>query len=105
MNFWVLIYRVGWITLAVLVVVAVIAMFVPQVRHHNELRRHEAALQDEIRLEEEILKHLQKQQKLLSEDPRFVEKIAREELGYAKPGETVFRFTDDDVPSSNRPSR
>ena len=87
------------------VVIAVIAMFVPQIRQYNELHRRETALQDEIRLEEEILKHLQKQQKLLSEDPRFVEKIAREELGYAKPGETVFRFTDDDVPSSNRPSR
>ena len=105
MNFWVMIYRVGWITLAVLVVIAVVAMFVPQIRHYNELHRKEAALQEEIRLEEEIIKHLQHQQKLLASDPRFVEKIAREELGYSKPGETVFRFTDDEGPASNRASR
>jgi cell division protein FtsB len=105
MNFWVLIYRVGWIALAVLVVVATIAMFVPQFKQYSELRRKEAALQDEIRLEEEIVKHLKDQQERLKSDPRFIEKLAREELGYAKPGETVFRFTDDEAPSSNRPSR
>ena len=105
MNFWVLIYRIGWITLTVLVVVAVVAMFVPQFKQYNELHRKESALQDEIRLEEEIVKHLKDQQDRLRSDPRFIEKLAREELGYAKPGETVFRFTDDEAPASNRPSR
>jgi cell division protein FtsB len=105
MNFWVLLYRIGWITLAVLVVIAVVAMFVPQIRQYNELNRKEAALQDEIRLEEEIVNHLKDQQQRLKTDPRFVEKLAREELGYAKPGETVFRFTDDEAPASNRPAR
>ena len=105
MNFWVLIYRIGWITLTVLVVIAVIAMFVPQIRQYNELHRKEAVLQDEIRLEEEIVAHLKKQQDRLKSDPRFIEKLAREELGYAKPGETVFRFTDDEAPGSNRPAR
>ncbi len=105
MNFWVMIYRIGWIALAILVVIAVIAMFIPQIRQYNELHRREAAIQEEIRLEEEIIKHLKDRQEKLRTDPRFVEKIAREELGYAKPGETVFRFTDDEAPGSSRPSR
>lgn len=105
MNYWVMIYRIGWIVLAILVVVAVVAMFVPQIEQYNELHRKEAVLQDEIRLEEEIVKHLKDQQERLKSDPRFVEKLAREELGYAKPGETVFRFTDDEAPTSNRLSR
>jgi cell division protein FtsB len=105
MNYWVMIYRVGWITLAALVVIAVIAMFAPQFKQYHELRRKEAVLQDEIRVEEEIVKHLKEQQERLKSDPRFVEKLAREELGYAKPGETVFRFTDDEAPTSNRPFR
>jgi len=105
MNYWVMIYRIGWITLSILVVVAVIAMFVPQFKQYNELRRKESALQDEIQLEEEIVKHLKDQQERLKSDPRFIEKLAREELGYAKPDETVFRFTDDETPSSNRTSR
>ena len=41
---------------------------------------------------------LRLKQERLQEDPRFVEKIARENLGYAKPGETIFRFVDDDAP-------
>ena len=105
MNYWVMIYRIGWITLAVLVVIAVTAMFVPQFKQYHELRRKEAVLQDEIRIEEDIIKHLRDQQERLKSDPRFVEKLARKELGYAKPGETVFRFTDDEAPASNRPSR
>ena len=105
MNFWVMIYRIGWIALAILVVIAVIAMFIPQISQYNELHRREAAIQEEIRLEEEIIKHLKSQQDKLRTDPRFVEKIAREELGYAKPGETVFHFTDDEAPASNRPPR
>ena len=105
MNYWVLIYRVGWITLGLLVVIAVAAIFVPQIKQYTELQRKEAALQEEIRLEEEIVKHLKDQQERLKSDPRFVEKLAREELGYSKPGETVFRFTDDEPRTSNRTSR
>ena len=37
-------------------------------------------------------------QEKLQEDPTFVEKIAREDLNYAKPGETIFRFVDEDKP-------
>jgi cell division protein DivIC len=101
MNYWILIYRVGWITLAILVMIAVTAMFVPQCKQYHELRKKAVALQDEIRIQNEILKHLKDQQERLKSDPRFVEKLAREELGYAKPGETVFRFMDDETPTSN----
>jgi len=104
MNLWVTIYRIGWIALGVLVIIAVISMFVPQVRHFQELRRKEAALQEEIRLEEDILKHLKEQQELLRTDPRFVEKVAREDFGYVKPGETVFKFVDEEE-TTNPPAQ
>ena len=45
-----------------------------------------------------ILIVLKLKQEKLQEDPRFIEKIAREDLGYAKPGETVFRFVDEEAP-------
>ncbi len=103
MNFWVLIYRLGWITLAVLLVIAVISMFLPQVKQYQELRRREAVLVEDSRLEAEMLKHLQDQQKRLQTDPLFVEKIAREELGLSKPGETVFKFVDEEPPTNAKP--
>lgn len=96
MNFWVMIYRAGWAALAVLVAIMLSAIFVPQIKQYHELRRKEAAIQDDLRLEEEILQHLKEQQEKLQTDPRFVEKVAREELGFAKPGETVFKFVDEE---------
>jgi cell division protein FtsB len=104
MNFWVLIYRVGWIALGILLVIAVAIMFLPKVKEYQEDRRKEAVLQQDIQLEMEMVKHLQDQQQRLQSDPRFVEKIAREEYGLAKPGETVFKFVDEE-PSTNPPRR
>ena len=46
----------------------------------------------------EELRMLKLKQEKLQEDPHFIEKIAREKLGYAKPGETVFRFVDEENP-------
>ncbi|OGV47029.1 MAG: hypothetical protein A2X46_07615 [Lentisphaerae bacterium GWF2_57_35] len=75
-------------------------MFWPQIRQQQELQRKEAILEEDIRLEEEMIKHLKVQQERLRSDPRFVEKIAREELGYAKPDETIFKFVDDEPQTS-----
>ncbi len=105
MNIWTWAYRVGLALIAILVVIGVAAVFAPQIGRYQELRRREAALQEEIRLEQEILRHLQEQQQRLLTDPRFVEKVAREELRYVKPGETVFKFVDDDPLTTNLPKR
>ncbi|OQA28068.1 MAG: Cell division protein FtsL [Verrucomicrobia bacterium ADurb.Bin345] len=104
MNIWVVLYRTGWIAITVLVIVLIVSIFVPQIQHYQELRRKEAVLQEEIRLEEEMLRHLKEQQERLRTDPRFVEKVAREEFGYIRPGETVFKFVDDGK-STNGKSR
>ena len=77
MNFWTATYRVAAIAATILVVVVVILLFTPQIHHYHELRKKEAALQEEIRLEEQILGHLKLQQERLRTDPRFVDKVAR----------------------------
>jgi cell division protein FtsB len=104
MTVWELIYKIGWIALTVLVIIAIVSMFLPMIRSYQELHRKEALLQEDIKLEEAILKHLKDQQERLQTDPRFVEKIAREEFGYVKPGETVFKFVDEDT-TTNRPRK
>jgi cell division protein FtsB len=103
MSFWVGLYRVAWMALAVLALVGMLAAFAPPIRQYRELRRMEAELQEEIRLKEEILHHLKDQQERLQSDPDFVEKIAREELGLARPGETVFKFADDEPQTASPP--
>lgn len=71
----------------------------------NDLEARERQLREEVELEQELLRHLQTKQERLRSDPRFVEKIAREELGLAKPGETVFKFIDDAPTTNARPRR
>ena len=96
MTWWTFIYRFSWIVLAVLGIVLGASMFLPEIQKYKELQRRKLALEENIRLEEELLKHLKYKQKRLEKDPRFAERVAREELGYAKPGETVFKFVDDE---------
>ena len=103
MSFWVGLYRAAWIILGVLFLIGALAAFTPPIRQYREMRRMEAALQEEIRLKEEILHHLKDQQERLQSDPAFVEKIAREELGLARPGETVFKFADDEPQTASPP--
>ena len=96
MSFWIGLYRTAWMTLGVLLFIGVIAAFSPPVRQYRQLRRMEVELQEEIRIKEEQLHQLKKQQERLETDPAFVERIVREELGLAKPGETIYKFADDE---------
>jgi len=96
MNLWVFIYRFARWLFGLFLVVGVVYVFYPPVRRFHELQKREDKLEEEVRFNDEMLQHLKSKQEKLMNDPRFVEKIAREELGYAKPGETVFKFVDED---------
>lgn len=95
MNVWVFIYRTAWTALIILGVVGLVAAFAPKVRQLRDLQKKETRLEEEIRYEDDLLRNLKTKQERLQNDPRFAERIAREELGLAKPGETVFKFMDD----------
>ena len=58
-------------------------------------RRSNVPLSEE---EDEAGKQLKTSIDALKRDPKTVERLARETLGYAKPGETVIRFEE---PSTN----
>ena len=49
-------------------------------------------LENEVRNEESKQAQLQAAIRNLREDPKTVERLVREKLGYAKPGETVIYF-------------
>lgn len=93
MNYWLVIYRVLCITLAVILVVGVIIFFLPKIRQNEERQRKAVALEEEIQVKEDMIKQLRKQSERFKTETG-VERVAREELGKVRPGETVFRFTD-----------
>jgi cell division protein FtsB len=98
MNFWKFIQRICLILILVLVAGIVASFFLPLIRRQKELRARSEELRQDIQREAEYLRVLKQKQEKLQADPRFIEKIAREDLGYAKPGETVFRFVDEAAP-------
>lgn len=102
MSVWALIYRLSF---ALVIGVALFWLgiwFYPQFKQVNDMSEKQRQVEEEIRMEEEALRYLRTKQQRLLNDPRFVEKIAREELGLAKPGETVFKFVDDPTPLNVR---
>ena len=96
MNAWKVTTRVSTLLCVVIgVPVLYASVYRPLIVRTHDLERREAELSVEVKRLEERLKELQENQARLETDARFVEKIAREELGYAKPGETIFRFVEE----------
>ena len=98
MNVWKFIQRISLIAIVALIVGIVLRLYLPKIEEQKRLRAQTEALRQDIQREAEQLRQLKRKQEKLQEDPRFVEKIAREDLNYAKPGETIFRFVDEDKP-------
>jgi len=66
------------------------------------MRRQIMIFQDQIQKEEARSRQLQAQVDALLHDPKTVERLTREKLGYARPDETVVRF---ESVSTNPPAR
>ena len=66
--------------------------YLPLIRQNERYRKEILRLDNLIRKEEETGRQLRSSIDSLRYDPKAVERLARERLGYAKPGETVVRF-------------
>ncbi len=64
----------------------------PIIQQNQRLRRDIFQLKQDIQKEAAAAEQLQVAISALKDDPKTVERFARERLGYAKPGETVVRF-------------
>ena len=80
----------------VLVVVAVLLLigtcYLPVIRENERMEAQILKLETQVQAEEEKSKNLQNQIDALQTDPKTVERLTREKLGYAKPDETVIYF-------------
>ena len=81
---------VGLVGLAVLLLMGM--CYLPVIRENERMQRENFRLQRELETESEKSRQLQAQVDALLHDPKTVERLTREKLGYAKPDETVVRF-------------
>jgi cell division protein FtsB len=66
--------------------------YYPLIKQNERMRRHVMELDLQVQKEMETKKQLSAAIEAMNNDPKAVERLAREKLGYAKPGETVIKF-------------
>jgi len=66
--------------------------YLPLIRHNQKLRRDLLALDNSIREQERLAKHLKESIDSVQSDPRTFERLLREKLGYSRSNETVIVF-------------
>ena len=92
MNFWLITYRSLCVALVLILITGVIAVFLPKIRENTEKHRRIQEMEEANRIQEDAMNKLRLKHERFLSDPRYVEQIAREELGKSRPGETIFRF-------------
>jgi cell division protein FtsB len=77
---------------AVAVLLLIGTTYLPLIQQNEQMRRRIDRLDTELEKQRQQAKELQTQFDALRNDPKTVERLAREKLGYAKTNETVIRF-------------
>ena len=81
------------VVLVVLAILILIGMtYLPLIRENERMRAKMDRLDAELQQQELISKQLKAEIEALANDPKTVERLVREKLGYAKPDETVIHF-------------
>lgn len=70
----------------------IIISFTPNFAKLYEIQAHYSFLKQKLLLEEKVNSFLKTESNGLSNDPYYIEKVAREKLGWCHPAETVYHF-------------
>ena len=92
LGIWSKLTRVVVVLLCIASLAGIAIWYLPLIKHNERMRKQILQLDARIQKEDEIGKQLKTSIDALRHDPRAVDRLARERLGYAKPGETVIRF-------------
>jgi|SRR3954447_5831297 cell division protein FtsB len=66
--------------------------YLPLIKQNERMRREVMRLDVQIAKADESGRQLRTSIEALRRDPKAIERLARERMGYAKPGETVIKF-------------
>jgi cell division protein FtsB len=92
LGIWDKLRRVVVFLLFISAVTAIVVWYLPLVLENERFRQRLLQKTVQVRQEEERSRQLENAIRSLKTDPRAVERIAREKLGYIKPGETRIQF-------------
>jgi len=92
LDIWSRLSRVVIFLLLLTGLVGVAVWYRPLIKHNEALRKKIFDLEAQVQREEQENRRLEAAIKAMQTDPRTVERVAREKLNWARPGETVIRF-------------
>lgn len=92
LGIWSRLSRVAVFLLVVAGLIGVALWYHPLIKHNERLRKKIFDLEAQVQREEQENRKWEATIKALQTDPRTVERVAREKLNWARPGETVIRF-------------
>lgn len=92
LGIWDKLTRAVTFLLVVAIVVGIGYLCVPLIQQNERMRQRNLDLEAQIQREEDAARQLKASLDAQRSDPKSVERLAREKLGYAKPGEVVIRF-------------
>lgn len=94
MNLWKFIYRMSAAVVVLVVVAVILRFFYPKWSEYRSAQAERARLQEEIRLNQELIRVYKLKQERFKNDPEFVERMAHE-IGLAKDNEIIFRLQEE----------
>jgi hypothetical protein len=92
LGIWNKLTRVVVFLLFVALLLGVGVWYLPLIKENERMRKNILVYDNKIQKEEDIGKQLRNRIEALRRDPKTVERVIRETVGLAKPGETVVRF-------------
>ena len=82
--------------LIIAALIAVAVWYLPLIKQNERMRAEILRLEQEVAAEEQTAERRKLAIEAMRNDPKTVERYAREKLGLAKSGETVIRFEEPD---------
>ena len=101
LGIWSKLTRVVIFLIALACVLGIAIWYLPLIQQNERMQKENLRKDALIQKEEATSKQLKAEIEALRSDPKAVERLARDKLGYAKPGETVVRFEE---PATNQPN-
>ena len=92
LGIWDKLTRVVMVLLVIACLLLVAVWYLPVIQKNERFRKEVYRLEEIRKQEEAANKQLKASIESLANDPKAVERLAREQLRYAKPGETVIQF-------------
>lgn len=84
--------RVAIFVIALVCLVGVFGWYLPLIKENQSLRREIAEQESRMIYLEDDISSKKRMLRSYKHDPRSAERLARENLGHSKDGETIYRF-------------